>query len=108
MKIIITENQYKILLESNTESMQNVIDIAFKSLKENVEDGFFEVSYVEDSVYVTEEIKVVEVANKNVKKFPSESLKNYKSGDIVVSKNDGNKYKVVMYKNQKKWKLIEE
>ena len=41
MKIIITENQYKILLESNTESMQNVIDIAFKSLKENVEDGFF-------------------------------------------------------------------
>ena len=54
------------------------------------------------------EVKVVEVANKSVKKFPSESLKNYKSGDIVVSKNDGNKYKVVMYKNQKKWKLIEE
>ena len=54
------------------------------------------------------EVKVVEVANKNIKKFPSESLKNYKSGDIVVSKNDGNKYKVVMYKNQKKWKLIEE
>ena len=54
------------------------------------------------------EVKVVEVANKNVKKFPSESLKNYKSGDIVVSKNDGNKYKVVMYKNQKKWKFIEE
>ena len=62
MKIIITENQYKMLLESNTESMQNVIDIAFKSLKENVEDGFFEVSYVEDSVYVTEEIKVVDEA----------------------------------------------
>jgi hypothetical protein len=54
------------------------------------------------------EVKVVEVANKNVKKFPSESLKNYKAGDVVVSKNDGNKYKVVMYKNQKKWKLIEE
>ena len=46
--------------------------------------------------------------NKNVKKFPSESLKNYKAGDVVVSKNDGNKYKVVMYKNQKRWKLIEE
>lgn len=61
MKIIITESQYQILLESNTESMQNVIDIAFKSLKEKIEDGFFEVSYVEDSVYVTEEIKVVEV-----------------------------------------------
>ena len=63
------------------------------------------------------EIKVVEVekkkedevsVNKNVKKIPSESLKNYKSGDVVVSKNDGNKYKVVMYKNQKKWKLIDE
>ena len=54
------------------------------------------------------EVKVVEIANKSVKKFPSESLKNYKSGDIVLSKNDGNKYKVVMYKNQKRWKLIEE
>ena len=63
------------------------------------------------------EVKVVEVekkkedevsVNKNVKKFPSESLKNYKAGDVVVSKNDGNKYKVVMYKNQKRWKLIEE
>ena len=54
------------------------------------------------------EVKVVEVANKSIKKFPSESLKNYKAGDIVVSKNDGNKYKVVMYKNQKRWKLIEE
>jgi len=53
------------------------------------------------------EVKVVEILNKNVKKFPSESLKNYKAGDVVVSKNDGNKYKVVMYKNQKKWKLIE-
>ena len=60
------------------------------------------------------EVKVIEVEKKkddeikNVKKFPSESLKNYKSGDVVVSKNDGNKYKVVMYKNQKKWKLINE
>jgi len=54
------------------------------------------------------DVKVVEVANKSVKKFPSESLKNYKSGDIVVSKNDGNKYKVIMYKNQKRWKLIDE
>ena len=53
------------------------------------------------------EVKVVEILNKNVKKFPSESLKNYKAGDVVVSKNDGNKYKVIMYKNQKKWKLIE-
>ena len=61
------------------------------------------------------EVKVIEVdkkkddeINKNVKKFPSESLKNYKAGDVVFSKNDGNKYKVVMYKNQKKWKIIDE
>ena len=61
MKIIITESQYNILLESNTESIQSLIDMAFDALKVNVEDGFFEVSYVEDSVYVTEEIKVVDV-----------------------------------------------
>ena len=61
MKIIITESQYRILLESNTESMQSLIDMAFDSLKENVDNGFFEVSYVEDNVYVTEEIKVVDV-----------------------------------------------
>ena len=60
------------------------------------------------------EIKVIEVEKKkddefkSVKKIPSESLKNYRAGDIVLSTNDGNKYKVVMYKNQKKWKLIDE
>jgi hypothetical protein len=54
------------------------------------------------------EVKVVEVEKRNVKKFPSESLKNYKAGDVVLSKNDGNKYKVVMYKSQKRWKLIDE
>lgn len=61
MKIIITESQYKILLESNDESIQSLIDMAFDALKLNVEDGFFDVSYVEDSVYVTEEIKVIDV-----------------------------------------------
>ena len=61
MKIIITESQYKMLLESNDESIQSLIDMAFDALKVNVEDGFFDVSYVEDSVYVTEEIKVVDV-----------------------------------------------
>ena len=61
MKIIITESQYKILLESNDESIQSLIDMAFDALKVNVEDGFFDVSYVEDSVYVTEEIKVIDV-----------------------------------------------
>ena len=61
MKIIITESQYNLLLESNDESIQSLIDMAFDALKVNVEDGFFDVSYVEDSVYVTEEIKVVDV-----------------------------------------------
>jgi hypothetical protein len=61
MKIIITESQYKMILESNDESIQSLIDMAFDALKVNVEDGFFDVSYVEDSVYVTEEIKVVDV-----------------------------------------------
>ena len=61
MKIIITESQYKILLESNDESIQSLIDMAFDALKLNVDDGFFDVSYVEDSVYVTEEIKVIDV-----------------------------------------------
>jgi hypothetical protein len=69
MKIIITESQYKMLLESNTESMQTLIDMAFDALKNNVEDGFFEVSYVEDSVYVTEEIKVVNVQNVTGKNY---------------------------------------
>ena len=33
MKIIITESQYEMLLESNLESMQNLIDMAFEDLK---------------------------------------------------------------------------
>lgn len=61
MKIIITENQYKMLLESNTESMQSLIDIAFQSLKDDSDNGLFIDGYVEDTVYVTEEIKVVDV-----------------------------------------------
>jgi hypothetical protein len=61
MKIIITENQYKMLLESNTESIQSLIDIAFQSLKDDSDNGLFIDGYVEDTVYVTEEIKVVDV-----------------------------------------------
>ena len=61
MRIIITENQYKILLESNTESMQNVIDMAFESLKEKCEEGDFDATYIESELNVTEEIKVVDV-----------------------------------------------
>ncbi len=41
MKIIITESQYKMLLESNTDSMQNLIDMAFEEVKENCEVGYY-------------------------------------------------------------------
>lgn len=69
MKIIITENQYKILLESNTESMQNVIDMAFETLKEKCEEGDFDVTYVESELNVTEEIKVVDVQKTTAKNY---------------------------------------
>jgi hypothetical protein len=61
MKIIITESQYKMLLESNTGSIQSLIDTAFKSLKEDIDSRFFNDSNFEDTVYTTEEIKVVDV-----------------------------------------------
>lgn len=85
MKIIITENQYKILLESNTESMQNVIDMAFETLEEKCEDGFFDVS-VEYSVYATEEIKVVEVQKVTGKNYLTgkESSHLYVTVDIYI------------------------
>ena len=61
MKIIITESQYKILLESNTDPIQSLIDIAFEALKERCEEGEWDVSYIENKVYNVEEIKVVDV-----------------------------------------------
>ena len=61
MKIIITESQYKVLLESNTESIQSLIDMAFESLKERCEEDEYSVLYVENQVHATEEIKVVDV-----------------------------------------------
>ncbi len=69
MRIIITENQYKMLLESNTESMQSLIDMAFESLKEKCEEGEYSVSYVENQVYATEEIKVVDVQKTTAKNY---------------------------------------
>jgi len=65
MKIIITESQYKMLLESNTEPMQNLIDIAFDQIKENCEGGYYIRSHqnlICDSVDMIEEIKVVDVS----------------------------------------------
>lgn len=65
MKIIITESQYKMLLESNTEPMQNLIDMAFDQVKENCEGGYYIRSHqnlICDSVDMIEEIKVVDVS----------------------------------------------
>jgi len=64
MKIIITESQYKMLLESNTDSMQNLIDMALEQLIENCEGGYYirsHQSYICDPIDMIEEIKVVDV-----------------------------------------------
>jgi hypothetical protein len=65
MKIIITESQYRILLESNTEPMQSLIDMAFDQVKENCEGGYYIRSHqnlICDPVDMIEEIKVVDVS----------------------------------------------
>ena len=87
MKIIITENQYKMLLESNTESMQNLIDIAFQAVKDDVDEGNFDVTYIEDAVYATEEIKVVEVQKVTGKNYLTgdESSHLFVTIDVYVS-----------------------
>lgn len=61
MKIIITESQYRMLFESKHKSVQKLIDTAFEVLKDRCENGYYDVSYVEDKVYAIEEIKVVDV-----------------------------------------------
>lgn len=65
MKIILTESQYKMLLESNTDSMQSLIDMAFDQVKENCEGGYYIRSHqnlICDPVDMIEEIKVVDVS----------------------------------------------
>jgi hypothetical protein len=65
MKIIITESQYKMLLESNTEPMQNLIDMAFEEVKENCERGYYVMAhhdYICNPIEMIEEIKVVDVS----------------------------------------------
>ena len=69
MKIIITESQYKMLLESNTDSMQSLIDMAFDQIKENCEGGYYIRSHqnlICDPVDMIEEIKVVDVSKVQV------------------------------------------
>ena len=65
MKIIITESQYKMLLESNIDSMQNLIDMAFEEVKENCEGGYYIMAhqdYICNPIDMIEEIKVVDVS----------------------------------------------
>ena len=66
MKIIVTENQYKMLLESNTESMQSLIDMAFDELKEECKNKWADKSTCEE-VETIEKIKVVDVQKVFVK-----------------------------------------
>ncbi len=86
MKIIITESQYKVLLESNTESMQSLIDMSFKSLKERCEEDEYSVLYVENQVHATEKIKVVDVQKLTAKGYLSdkESSSLYVTIDIYI------------------------
>jgi len=59
MKIIITEQQQKLLTESKgIEFAQNLIDQAFEELKENCEKNWVE-QYACDRMETVEEIKVV-------------------------------------------------
>ena len=70
MKIIITERQYKRLFESNkNESMQNLIDMAFDTVKENCEGGYYirsHQNYICDPAEMIEEIKVADVSKGQV------------------------------------------
>lgn len=59
MKIIISEKQQKLLIESKSlESVQNLIDEAFDQLKGNCEKNWVE-QYACDQMEVVEEVKVV-------------------------------------------------
>ena len=66
MKIIITESQYRMLLESNFEPIQNLIDMAFEDLKENCENYSID-SYTCEEIETVEKIKVVDVQKVFVK-----------------------------------------
>ena len=59
MKIIITEQQQKLLTESKSiDSAQNLIDQAFDELKENCENNFV-IHYYCVQMETVEEVKVV-------------------------------------------------
>jgi hypothetical protein len=65
MKIIISEQQYRMLSESKSGGMQNLIDMALEQLIENCEGGYYirsHQSYICDPIDMIEEIKVVDVS----------------------------------------------
>ena len=66
MKIIITESQYLMLLESNFEPIQNLIDMAFEDLKEGCENSLIN-SYTCEEIETVEKIKVVDAQKVFVK-----------------------------------------
>ena len=66
MKIIITESQYRMLLESNFEPIQNLIDMAFEDLKEGCEYSLIN-SYTCEEIETVEKIKVVDAQKVFVK-----------------------------------------
>ena len=66
MKIIITESQYKMLLESNFEPIQNLIDMAFEDLKDDCENSLIN-SYTCEEIETVEKIKVVDAQKVFVK-----------------------------------------
>jgi hypothetical protein len=65
MKIIISEQQYRMLSESKSGRMQNLIDMAFEEVKENCEGGYYVMAhqdYICNPIDMIEEIKVVDVS----------------------------------------------
>ena len=66
MKIIITESQYRMLLESNFEPIQNLIDMAFEDLKDDCENSLIN-SYTCEEIETVEKIKVVDAQKVFVK-----------------------------------------
>ena len=66
MKIIITEQQYKLLTESNVDTMQHLIDMCVSEIKSNCEKGTYVRGYpVCDQIDTVDEFKV-RVANRNL------------------------------------------
>ena len=65
MKIIISEQQYKMLSESKLDPMQNLINMAFDEVKEKCEGGYYvrsHYNYICDPIEMIEEMKVVDVS----------------------------------------------